>query len=83
MSSCACSGSCAAPLPTEAEVRAESKYLAIRFSLAAALFVSAVVSDAVGLFPFRRTGFLCISLACGGVFGCSAGVAESPLRDSI
>ncbi|NLK60459.1 MAG: HAD-IC family P-type ATPase [Treponema sp.] len=49
MSSCACSGSCAAPLPTEADVRAESKYLAIRFSLAAALFVSAVVSDAVGL----------------------------------
>ncbi|HQB88073.1 MAG TPA: hypothetical protein PLJ76_03600, partial [Treponemataceae bacterium] len=49
MSSCACSGSCAAPLPTEAEVRAESKYLAIRFSLAAALFVSAIVSDSVGL----------------------------------
>lgn len=66
MSSCACSGACSAPLPTETEVRAESKYLAIRFSLAAALFVSAVVSDAVGLPGFAgRVFYVSAWLAAG------------------
>ena len=66
MSSCACSGACAAPLPTEAEVRAESTYLAIRFSLAAALFVSAVVSDVVGLSVFVvRVFYVSAWLAAG------------------
>jgi len=47
--SCSCSDACSAPLSSETEVRVESTHLAIRFSLAAAIFITAVVSGIVGL----------------------------------
>lgn len=66
MSSCACSGSCAAPVSRIPEAGNQNRILALRFSFAAALFAAAIAAGFSGLPGFVSRLLFIVSWTVAG-----------------